>query len=300
MVSVGSETSGSLIGPSAFNGVVGMKPSRALVNGAGIVPLVLPNDSPGPVGRNVTDVAVLLDAIDTADVDYIAGLRTDALDGATVGILATDIAANPDNTPLLQGASGSLVALGARLRPASVVATQAWGTYENFLKFLSAGVRHDMMSYVAARSPTVKAVEDLIAYNAADARRRIPAGQELLQLVAPLSAGLSAADYATLAAKMRQAATEMLEATFKKTGADVLVSFETKHSDVYATAGYPAVSVPLGLRTKGRVLEQSGVSSVGMPVGITFIGKPGEDAKLLAYAYAFEQATRLLAQPALR
>lgn len=300
LVSVGSETSGSLIGPSAFNGVVGMKPSRALVNGAGIVPLVLPNDSPGPVGRNVTDVAVLLDAIDTADVDYIAGLRTDALDGATVGILATDIAANPDNTPLLQGASGSLVALGARLRPASVVATQAWGTYENFLKFLSAGVRHDMMSYVAARSPTVKAVEDLIAYNAADARRRIPAGQELLQLVAPLSAGLSAADYATLAAKMRQAATEMLEATFKKTGADVLVSFETKHSDVYATAGYPAVSVPLGLRTKGRVLEQSGVSSVGMPVGITFIGKPGEDAKLLAYAYAFEQATRLLAQPALR
>jgi len=114
-----------------------------------------------------------------------------------------------------------------------------------------------------------------------------------------LSAGLSAADYAALAAQMRQAATEMLEASFRKAGADVLVSFETKHSDVYATAGYPAITVPLGLRTRGQVLEPSGVSSVGMPVGITFIGKRGEDAKLLACAYAFEQATNLRVRPVL-
>ena len=85
LVSVGTETSGSLIGPSAFNGVVGMKPSRNRVNGAGVVPLVRPNDSPGPIGRSVTDVAALLDAIDTASVDYVAGLRPDAFDGVTVG-----------------------------------------------------------------------------------------------------------------------------------------------------------------------------------------------------------------------
>ncbi|MCU0965276.1 MAG: amidase family protein [Burkholderiaceae bacterium] len=143
----------------------------------------------------------------------------------------------------------------------------------------------------------MKTVEDLIAYNSADAARRIPTGQELLQLVAPLSAGISANDYAALAAKMRQAAGEMLETTFRKSGADVLVSFETKHSDVYATAGFPAITVPLGLRTRGQVLEVSGVSSVGMPVGITFIGRPGEDAKLLAFAYAFEQATNLRVRP---
>jgi amidase len=299
LVSVGSETSGSLIGPSAWNGVVGMKPSRALVNVAGVVPLVLPNDSPGPIGRSVTDVAALLDAIDSAPLDYVAGLRMDALDGVSVGMLANDIAANADNTPLLQGASASLLALGARLRPVSIVATPAWGTYDNFLTYLSAGVRHDMMSYVAARSRTVKTVEDLIAYNAVDAPRRIPTGQQLLQLIAPLSAGMSANDYAALAAKMRQAAGEMLETTFRKSGANVLVSFETKHSDVYATAGFPAITVPLGLRTRGRVLEVSGVSSVGMPVGITFIGKPGEDAKLLACAYAFEQATNLRVRPVL-
>ena len=300
LVSVGSETSGSLIGPSAFNGVVGMKPSRGLVNGAGVVPLVLPNDSPGPIGRNVTDVAALLDAIDTAAVDYVTGLRTDALDGVTVGVLANDIAADPDNTPLLQGASASLVAVGARLRPARFASTPAWGTYDDFLAYLSAGVRHDMMSYVAARSRTVTTPEDLIAYNAADARRRIPTGQQLLQMLAPMSVGVSAADYGALTARMRQAATEMLETAFRTTGADVLVSFETKHSEVYATAGYPAITVPLGLRSKGSVLRPSGVSSVGMPAGITFIGKAGQDARLLAYAFAFEQATNLRVQPSLR
>jgi amidase len=300
MVSVGSETSGSLVGPSAWNGVVGMKPSRNLVDGAGVVPLVLYNDSPGPVGRNVTDVAALLDAIDTAAVDYVAGLRPDALDGVTVGVLAGDIAANPDNTPLLQAASATLAALGARLRPATLVPTPAWGNYATFLTYLSGGMRYDMMPYVAARSRTVKTLEDLRAYNAADASRRIPSGQGLLEMLAPASAKLSATDYAALAARLRQAATDMLVTTFTKTGAEVLVSFETTHSEIYATAGYPALTVPLGLRARGSILSQAKVSSVGMPAGITFIGKPGEDAKLLAYAFAFEQATNLRVQPVLK
>lgn len=300
LASVGSETSGSVLGPSAFNGVVGMKPSRHRVDGAGVVPLVSPNDSAGPIGRSVTDVAALLDAIDTVDVDYVAGLRQDALDGVTVGILASQIVAEPDNTPLLQGASASLVALGARLKPAVSVATPAWGDYSRFLAYLSAGVRHDMMGYVAARSQTVKTLEDLIAYNAADKPRRVPAGQQLLEILAPLSAGVSAADYAALASRMRQAATEMLDKAFRSTGAEVLVSFETRHSEVYATAGYPAITVPLGLRSKGSVLQQGGVSSVGMPAGITFIGKAGQDAKLLAYAFAFEQATNLRVAPSMR
>jgi amidase len=122
----------------------------------------------------------------------------------------------------------------------------------------------------------------------------------LFELLAPLSARLSAADYAALTTRLRDAAIGMLDATFGQTGADVLVSFETVHSDIYATAGYPAITVPLGLRATGGVIQPSNVSSVGMPVGITFIGKRGEDATLLAYAYAFEQATQLRVRPALQ
>jgi hypothetical protein len=72
----------------------------------------------------------------------------------------------------------------------------------------------------------------------------------------------------------------------------VLVSFENQHSTYYATAGYPAITVPLGLRTNGGLAALLGVRADGVPAGLTFIGKPGQDARLLAYAYAFEQASR--------
>lgn len=300
MVSVGSETSGSLISPASSNGVVGMKPSRNLVSGEGLVPLLLANDSPGPIARTVTDAAALLDAIDNSSVDYIAGLRFDALEGVTVGMLNADIVADPDNTPLLQATSATLVALGARLRPVALVDTPAWGTDETFLSYLSAGIRYDMMSYVAARSGTVKTVENLIAYNAADPTRRIPFGQTVLETLAPMSKGVSAADYAELVARLPPAAAEILDDAFRRTGAGMLVSFENTHSEYYATAGYPAITVPIGVRVKGSEMLPLSISSVGMPVGITFIGKAGEDAKLLAYAYAFEQATNLRVQPLLK
>jgi hypothetical protein len=128
-----------------------------------------------------------------------------------------------------------------------------------------------MMPYVAARSRTVKTVEDLMAYNAGEGPRRIPSGQGLLELLAPASAGLSAGDYAVLAARLRRASTDILEATFKKTGADMLVSFGTAHSELYATAGYPATPLAAVIRMS---------SSACRP----FIGKAGDDAKLLAYA----------------
>ena len=59
------------------------------------------------------------------------------------------------------------------------------------------------------------------------------------------------------------------------------MSFANLHSAHYATAGYPAITVPVGLLPDGK------------PMGITLIGKPGGDAALLAQAFAFEQASRL-------
>jgi amidase len=114
-----------------------------------------------------------------------------------------------------------------------------------------------------------------------------------------MSAQIGAADYAAMAQALRGAATAQLDAAFASKKVQVLVSFENLHSMQYATAGYPAITVPLGLRTRGGMAAQIGAKAEGMPVGITFIGRPGDDARLLGYAYAFEQATRLRADPVL-
>jgi len=75
------------------------------------------------------------------------------------------------------------------------------------------------------------------------------------------------------------------------------VSIDNSHSTFYATAGYPAITVPLGVRSGGGIAMQLGLDSAGMPVGVTLIGKQGEDDELMGYAFAFEQASRYRTMP---
>ena len=55
---IGTETAGSIVGPSSVNGIVGMKPTIALVSRRGIVPISLNQDSSGPMTRSVRDAAM--------------------------------------------------------------------------------------------------------------------------------------------------------------------------------------------------------------------------------------------------
>lgn len=279
VVSVGTETSGSLIAPAAVASLVAMKPTKGLVSGEGIVPLVRNNDGAGPIARSVRDAAVLLAAIDTVENDYTKGLSGSALAGARVGIVTADIPQAAGASALLTRAGAALAMSGARMHPARL--SDPTGTMDSFLLLLSSGVRFDMMPYVTAHAPALVTPEDLIAYNAADAARRAPFGQDLIGLIAPLSKDMTAKDHAALAAALTKAATDALEAAFAEgEGADVLISLANFQAPYYATAGYPAITVPTG-RT-----------DAGEPSGITLIGRKGQDAQLLAYAYAFEQMTR--------
>lgn len=278
VVSVGTETAGSLVSPSGVMSLVGMKPTTGLVSGEGVVPLISSNDGAGPIARSVTDAALLLAATDTADVDYVSGLSADALTGVRVGVLVSEMSQLGTMTDALTRTGATLSMLGAGMVP--VTLDDPTGTISKFFVYLSAGMRFDMMPYVTAYNPKVATLEDLIAYNRADPARRMPFGQDLLETFAPLSAGFTAKDHRTLTAEMTGALIEVLEAGFAAHGGvEVLVSMENLHSPFYATAGYPAITVPVGRKADGE------------PVGVTLIGKKGDDARLLAFAYAFEQAT---------
>lgn len=297
VVSVGSETSGSLIAPSSWQGVVGMKPSAGLVSGDGVVPLLLNNDSAGPIARQVIDAAILLDAIDTADVDYAGMLDSASLTGAIAGVLASDLAGSPASMDLLERISSGLTLAGARIVPAA---------FENedermarFTDLLAAGVRHDMMPYVTALHPEIDSAEALVDYNDADPARRAPFNQETFKALVGMSGDVSREQFDSLAVELTETATNLLEETFAATGADVLVSINNIHSMVYATAGYPAITVPLGAMTAGGLPTSAGFDGAGMPVGVVLIGKKGMDADLLSYAYAFEQVTHLRMTPEL-
>jgi amidase len=101
MAGLGTDTGGSVRGPSTMNGIAGLKTTMGLVSRDGVIPLALSFDTVGPMARHVYDVAALLSAmtgVDPADAstkassghvdsDYTRGMRADAIKGARLGVL---------------------------------------------------------------------------------------------------------------------------------------------------------------------------------------------------------------------
>src|SRR5262249_15316421 len=99
-IGLGTDTGGSIRGPSTSNRIVGLKPTHGLLSRSGIIPLALSFDAGGPMARSVADVAIalsLMTGVDPADaatkksegkveVDYAHRLKADALKGARLGI----------------------------------------------------------------------------------------------------------------------------------------------------------------------------------------------------------------------
>src|SRR5439155_16957024 len=99
---VGTETSGSILSPSNQNMLVGIKPTVGRVSRYGVIPITGDQDTPGPMARSVTDVAIMFGALEgrTPDQndsatracapppgnDYTTFLKSDALQGARIGI----------------------------------------------------------------------------------------------------------------------------------------------------------------------------------------------------------------------
>jgi amidase len=142
-----------------------------------------------------------------------------------------------------------------------------------------------MLPYLTSAGAPVKSPEDLAAYNQQDPQVRMPIGEAQLDSALADQIVRDPAAYAELMTQAKEGAAAALDAAFADNKVDVLISVNNYHSAFYATANYPAISVPLGLRANG------------MPVGVVLIGKPGEEAKLLSYAYALEQATKLRVNP---
>ena len=124
---MGTDTGGSIRGPSTSNGIVGLKPTHGLLSRSGIIPLALSFDTGGPMARSVYDVAVALgvmtgvDAADAAtkksegvlQTDYTKELRADALKGARIGAARDFLGADPDVDWVVDAALAAMRKAGA-------------------------------------------------------------------------------------------------------------------------------------------------------------------------------------------
>ena len=316
-VAVGTETDGSITSPAAACSLVGLKPTVGLVSRAGIIPIAHSQDTAGPMARSVTDAAILLGVLAGKDARDAATNRapvlnaasfTDALDvaglkGARIGVARakyTGYSTHADTQ--FENALHAMKDAGAVIVDPADIATA--GKFDDAeYDVLLYEFKADLHAYLATLPAGARArtLDDLIAFNNAHSREEMPYfKQEIFEQAAKKGPLTTLAYRKALAKCGRLARIQGLDATFTKHRLDAIVAptqgppalidlvngdpSGASSTSPCAVAGYPAITVPMGY-------------ALGLPLGITFMGRAWSEATLLKLAYAFEQATKVRVPP---
>jgi amidase len=301
-VTIGTETSGSILSPSAANSVVGVKPTVGLVSRTGVVPIAASQDTAGPMTRCVADAAALLSAITGTDPedpatadnpltghDFTGDLSPAALEGARIGVVTHQVPAEgSDERALWDAAVAALGAGGATLVDVEIETPSG---YDVGSVVLSYEFKRDLNAYLSrlpAGAP-VRSLAEVIAYNQAHADTALKFGQVLALASEEKDLGPDSEDsvqYKAARAQDLAASRDRLDAVMAEHDVTALLFAGSGSSAVGAKAGYPSVNVPAGYLAGNR-----------RPFSIAFLGPAWSEPTLIGYAYAYEQATLLRRPP---
>src|SRR5262245_9894636 len=296
-ITIGTETDGSIVSPSTANGIVGMKPGVGLVNGTGIIPIAASQDSAGPMTRSVEDAAMVLSAISKRPAEYRRALRKGALRRRRIGVLHDPFTGYSEHTDrIYEAAIAALKDCGARLVDVELATAKELRESRVEGIILRHELKDGLNRYLRGRRGlAVKTLADVIRWNRKHAAEEMPYFRQEFFEQAQKTRGLSAREYREARkTAIRLARAEGIDATMRKhrlaalvapsgapawmidpVGGDKFLGSSTQPS---AVAGYPIITVPAGF-------------AFGLPIGLSFFGGPGSEARLLGFAFAFEQAT---------
>jgi amidase len=321
-VAIGTETSGSILSPASANGVVGIKPTVGLVSRDGIIPITADQDTAGPIARTVTDAATLLGVIagyDPADPataaclthgkcfdDYTEFLDEDALAGARIAVV-TPIPAN--RLDIMNAAIDVLRAQGATVTflpepfPAQLGSCVSYPPDPGCSTVLLYGQKRDLNAYLAATPGAPRrTIAEIVAFNAAF-NPPMKYGQAIFEAAQQVDTTPGSADtlrYQADRAEDLRRSRGALDAVYNGpdgipgTGDDVdaILASANSFAATPAKAGYPSVTVP------GGFVPPTPPIANPFPSGVTFSGPAFSEPRLIALAYAFEQATHHRQPPA--
>ena len=313
VVGVGTETDGSIICPASQNGLVGLKPTVGLISRGGIIPISVSQDTAGPMGRRVADVAALLNVLAGTDEndpaghastghipqDYSAYLKSDALKGKRFGVLRQATGNLPAVDAAVEHSISTLKAAGAEVVDVKLDTWGKWDAAE--LDVLLYEFKDGLNTYLKNSGASQSSLTALISWNKHHAKEAMPLFDQELFEKAQAKGPLTDAAYLKARTDARRMA-----------GAQGLIrAMDAGHLDAIiapaegpawpidpvlgdhdigsgygaaAVAGTPSITVPMG-------------DARGLPMGLVFMGRAWSEGQLLGYAYAFEQATHARRKP---
>lgn len=305
---LGSDTGGSIRQPASFCGVVGMKPTYGRVSRYGLVAFASSLDQIGPVTRDVTDAAHLLQVIaghdeydstsSASEVPDFAGALREDVKGLKIGVPKEFFVKGMDAEveASVRGAIKKFEELGADVQEISLPHTE----YAISVYYLIAPAeaatnleRYDGVSY-GARVDGADVVEMMTKTRSEkfgeEVKRRILIGNYAL------SAGYYDAYYLK-ALKVRRLIKEDYDKAFQSVDVIVAPTAPTPAYKIGAMTNDPlkmylqdVYTVPLNLAGLPGISLPCGYSGSKMPIGLQIIGKPLDEATVLRAAYTYEQS----------
>lgn len=300
-VSIGTETSGSIINPSAQNALVGIKPTVGSISRSGIIPLSFTQDTPGPIARTVEDAAItfgLMAGHDDNDpvtkgaerfagTDWLSLLDENALEGKRIGVARSifEREISTERKAQFEAALCQMKSLGAVIIDDIDLGTMEDDLGYDVLLYEFKAALNEYLGRTPMTNP-IRTISDIVEFNKNHAEETLKYGQVMLEKVDRTSGTLTEPAYLQALLRNRYLAGELaLDRAFDEHRIDMLVFPQDHGCSFSAAAGYPAITVPASFTEEGE------------PFCITLCGRAFFEPELIGYAYAFEQKSKARRKP---
>lgn len=334
---LGTDTGGSIRGPSAANGIVGLKPTHGLLSRNGIIPLALSFDTGGPMTRSVYDAAAMLSAmtgIDAGDAatkksegkieaDYTKFLKPGSLKGARIGIARDFMGFDTDVDWTINAALMAMQKAGATVVEVRFPTWFLSNLFDDiggvFMTVLNPEFKAQLSDYLARRTGPKypKSMEELLqrsyTFNALRDDEVAPNPVRWVDFEDVVkSPPLTDYHYKVAHDYGLPMMRAQVEGVFAAEKLDAIV-YPTSplRPGLIEASPSGAAAPPSGGANPVRsatsianltgfpdLIVPAGFTGNGLPVGISFFGLPFSEPKLFALGYSFEQVTQARRRPA--
>ncbi len=268
MLSIGTETQGSITNPSGQNGIVGIYPSRGLCPNGGIIPISHSLDTPGPMARTVEDAALFLDAISKErdpherKINYRIGLivNDEIKDSRRMG-----------DEEELKRIVGELEKINFHVEEVLFENEVMEIDLEPIMEY---EFNHSIHKYFKEAEVPYNDLSDIIQIYEKKPEMALY-GYDLLS--ASVNTSITKEENQERFKSNQLIAQKGIDQMLEQY--DALLSMSSQLSKAYASAGYPSMIVPAGYRESGE------------PVGVTFTSGNGDESLLIEIARRYEAAT---------
>ena len=286
-VSLGSETSGSILSPSSLNSIVGLKPTIGLVSRTGIIPISNTLDTSGPMTKNVIDNAIVFNSImgfdqndshskNKININYNEIINSSLKDkrlGVFKSLLNDSLYIKTIED--IKRAGGIII----EFEPPKI-------NFLGFRKILDVEMKNELPKYLSTYfkdNLNIKNISDIINYNLQDSLNRSPYGQKIFEGIVSDNTGKG--EFEKLKVRLKKEGERYFNESLKKYSLDAILSINNYHAAYAAAAYYPCLTVPMGYKKSG------------LPSNLTFISSSFEENKLYQLGYAYEKLSNKRVAP---